>query len=59
MHFTPVTDQQRAELLDPSAQIPGYIVYDVARHPICWAWRDSEFYTSVLFTYGSPSRYLN
>lgn len=59
LHFQPLTDDQRKELLDPSAEIPGYIVYDCMKHPVCWAWKESEFYTSVLFTYGSPSSYLN
>lgn len=59
MHFAPVTDRQRAELLDPSAQIPGFIVKDCFNHPICWAWKESEFYTAVLFQYGSPSNYLH
>lgn len=59
MQFAPVTDQQRASLADESAQIPGYIVYDAINLPICWAWRNSEFYTAVLFQYPSPSIYLN
>lgn len=39
--------------------VPGFIISDCFGQRICWAWRDSEFYTSVLFQYGSPSRYLN
>lgn len=38
---------------------PGFIISDCLGHRICWAWKDAEFYTAVLFQYGSPSRYLN
>lgn len=44
---------------EPPDEIPGYIISDCQGHRICWAWKESEFYTSVLFQYGSPSAYLN
>jgi hypothetical protein len=39
--------------------VPGFIISDCLGHRVCWAWKDAEFYTAVLFQYGSPSAYLN
>lgn len=55
MHFEAV-ERSEPTVTDDTQ---GFVISDCLGHRICWAWRDSEFYTAVLFQYGSPSRYLN